>query len=70
MVEGRDAPGRVAAGSLDFHHIGAKIRQQLGAVRPGNVVGKVQYLDPLKGSLGHYFSWVDAALTLRIGQLQ
>ena len=50
VVEGGHPAGRVSLRPLHLGDLGAKIGQQLGAIWPGNVVGKVQHLHPFQRS--------------------
>ena len=47
------ARGVAAAGPLDFHDVGAEVGKQLGAVRPGHVVCKVQHANAVERGLIH-----------------
>ena len=42
-----------AARPLDLHDVGAEVGKQLGAVRPGHVVCKVQHANAVEGGLLH-----------------
>jgi hypothetical protein len=63
MWEWAIAAGGVATvGALDLDHVGTVIRQELGAVWTGDVMGEVQYAEICKSGLGH-----DAYLSLGRG---